>query len=115
MKLLPITYNKYGYRFDLYERTGDVAVYEQSEPETGKVYAYEVFIVQKNEAGFRFGKDIEASESVPNSERWGKEAYTVVGFHKISQFVQILQNRLTEKAKNQIQRGTVASNFDDLP
>lgn len=114
MKQLPLTYNKYGYRFDLYTRLDDIAVYEQSDPKTGKVYAYEVFIVQKNEAGNRFGRDIEASESVPSTNEWGRDAFTVWTLDEATEKVAYLQQRLTERLKNQLQRGSGSSNLADL-
>lgn len=114
MKRLPDTYTKGDYVYQCISRDEDIAIYSQNDKVTGKLYAYEVFIIQKNEAGFRFGKDFEATESVPNSERWGKEAYTVREFDKIPEFIEILQQRLTERVKNQIQRGTVGAKIDDL-
>lgn len=67
-------YKKFGYTFSQVSRVGDVAIYAQESD--GKVFGYEVFIIQKNEENTRFGKTFPASESVPPTSAWGKEAFT---------------------------------------
>lgn len=77
MKPLADTYKKNGYIFHLVERDGDVAIYSQNDPDSGKTVAYEVFEVQKNEERVISGVSIPASESVPSNESWGKKGYTL--------------------------------------
>lgn len=82
---------------ELLTREGDVAVFSQSGD--GKVYGYEVVIVQKNEAGERFGVKFEASESVPPTSAWGKEAYTCRSIENVPTFVDILKQRIHNRFK----------------
>ena len=100
MKQLESNYKKYGYNFRQIEREGDIAIYEQSDPETGKVYAFEIFIIQKNEASEIFGNSVEARESVPSTEKWGKEAFTTWTLKEALDKKNILKNRLTQRLAN---------------
>lgn len=113
MRPLTNTYKKSGYVYTLVTRQGNVAAYEQRDDETGQVYGYEVFIVQFNEARDIFGKHFEANESVPNSEKWGTEAYTCRHKEDIAQFLTILQARIDQRIQNAFKRSTYSQNLAD--
>ncbi len=77
MEKLPVQYVKNTFRYDLISRDGDVAIYSQTMPETGKLIGYEVFEVQKKEAFSLNGYDYPAKEAVPSANQWGQMAFTV--------------------------------------
>lgn len=99
MRPLKTNYRKNSYDFNLIEREGDVAIYEQIEPESGKKIGYEVFEVLKNKARTIAGRDIEATESCPNNEQWGKFGYTVYDFLDAKEKQGILSTRIKERKK----------------
>lgn len=110
---LPATYSKHGYTMTLHYRTDDIAVYSQRDPETDQVYGYEVFIIQKFEDRTMFGNVIPARESVPPSEKWGTEAYTVRDGAQIVRLEAILAERLKQRRQNAFKRETYSENRAD--
>lgn len=104
MKPLPISYNKNGFTFNQIIREGDVAVYEQIIPETGKRIAYEVFEVMKKKAATINGSIIEARETSPSNEQWGTNGFTVydLSHAKVKQGIlsQAIRNRQESKTCN---------------
>lgn len=78
MKSLPTKNIKKEYTYTLVERDEDRAIYSQSRGQ--KIYAYEVFIIKKQNAGkVNFGGnlvDIEDKEKFPKNEDFGKTAWT---------------------------------------
>jgi hypothetical protein len=95
MKTLATVFRKQGFDYTQLRRTGDIAVYEQSQD--GKLIAYEVFEVQKNEAREIAGVLIPASESVPGNNSWGKTAYTVWDSSEVPRFEAILQKKADDR------------------
>ena len=71
---LPSKYKKWGYTFEKIKREGDVAIYSQSI--SGKVVAYEVFIVQKKKAIKVEDHIIQAREAAPPASKWGELGHT---------------------------------------
>lgn len=95
---LPSSYTKKGFVYQFVSRDGDVAAYRQMDDETGKVYGYEVFIVQKQQAGFIMGRAIEAKELVPGSSDWGTNAFTVRSADEIPSMFVRLQQKLYNRS-----------------
>jgi len=77
MEKLQLEYKKYGNNHKQIYRQGDIAIYEMTSPETGRVLGYEVFEVIKKKERVIAGKQIAASEATPPSEDWGYKGYTV--------------------------------------
>ena len=67
MKKLGDKYKKNGYEFTLIERTGQVAIYSQIVPETGRLIAFDVFEVQKYPEKIIAGKIFPAFEATPSN------------------------------------------------
>lgn len=99
MRTLSTSYKKNGHLFNLIEREGDIAIYEQIEPDSGKRIAYEVFEIQRNEARTIAGKDIEAGESCPGNEQWGRQGFTVYDLKDAKEKQGILAARVEERKK----------------
>ncbi|HMT75797.1 MAG TPA: hypothetical protein PKA77_17115 [Chitinophagaceae bacterium] len=76
MKILELQYKKNGYDHRQIFRQDDIAIYETTTPESGRVIGYEVFIIQKNKSRVIAGQQIAASESTPSNEQWGKSGWT---------------------------------------
>lgn len=76
MRPLPLTYKKHGYTFHQVKREGNVAIYEQVNPDDGKTVGFEVFEVIQHEEKAAFGKVFEAHEAPPYTEQWGTIAFT---------------------------------------
>lgn len=97
--MIPIstTYRKNGYNFSQVSRTGDVAVYAQVDPDSGKAVAYEVFIVQKRKEFTIAGNTIPAKEGCPSNEQWGAEGYTVHTIPQATVKEAILQKRVDDR------------------
>ena len=85
MEKLPVQYVKNTFRYDLISRDGDVSIYSQTMPETGKLIGYEVFEVQKKEAFSLNGYDYPAKEAVPSTTQWGQTAFTVFDLSRAKQ------------------------------
>ena len=85
MKTLPNTFSKNTFDYQLVSRDGDVAIYSQTMPETGKLIGYEVFEVQKKEAFSLNGYDYPAKEAVPSANQWGQMAFTVFDLSRAKQ------------------------------
>jgi hypothetical protein len=65
-----------GFTFQLVARQGDIVLFAKIQPHH-KAPSYEVVIVQKHEAHtWPDGKTSPAREAMPNSEAWGKQAWT---------------------------------------
>lgn len=97
MKILGDKYKKNGYEFTLIERTGQVAIYSQIVPETGRLIAFEVFEVQKYPEKIIAGKIIPAFEATPSNEQWGLKGYTVHTFFEAKKKGAILQERIRKR------------------
>lgn len=93
MRTLATEYRKNSYDFKQVSREGGIAIYEQIDPDTKKIVAYEVFEVQKNASRVIAGVTIEAGESTPSNEQWGKSGYTVWTLAEAAKKVDILRNR----------------------
>ena len=75
MKTLPKQFRKGGFDYILVERIGNAAIYRQTKlPALHE--CYEVGRIRQNKAREAFGRQIEASESWPSSEEWGRLAWT---------------------------------------
>lgn len=96
MRRLPNVYTKGDYLYRCISRDEDIAIYSQYDKETDKLYAYEIFIVQKRKATVFKGKQIEPYEAVPSSEMWGTAAYTVSKFEEIGGFIEKLKAKINE-------------------
>ena len=105
MQLLPTTYNKNGFTFNQVNREGDVAIYEQIMPETGKRIAYEVFEVLKKPPVTINGIDIPERETCPGNEQWGNHGFTVYDLtsakEKQAQIAKKIVNRQESKTVKQ--------------
>lgn len=77
MEPLPLEYKKYGFLFKQIKRVENVAIYSQSDVETGQFHGYEVFIIQEQPATEIYGRFYEAKENVPGSSQWGQLGFTV--------------------------------------
>lgn len=85
MEKLPVQYVKNTFRYDLISRDGDVSIYSQTMPETGKLIGYEVFEVKKNPPFSINGYDYPAKEAVPSTTQWGQMAFTVFDLSRAKQ------------------------------
>jgi len=77
MRKLEIQFNKNGYHHQQVYRQGDIAIYELTSLETGRILGYEVFEVQKFPERIIKGKMIDESEGTPSNEQWGIKGFTV--------------------------------------
>jgi hypothetical protein len=75
MKPLAAEFQKGKFIHKLIKREGDVAIYSRKAPNHQDEH-YEVVVIQKHEAGHRFGMDFEAAEGYPPSEAWGTSGWT---------------------------------------
>jgi hypothetical protein len=82
MTPLPTTYRKNGYDYELIERKNDTAIFSQKDG--GKIIAFEVFEVIKQKEWSAFGKTYPPKETIPPTESWGTNAFTV---HSLSDAV----------------------------
>ena len=74
MKPLATTFRKTGYDYQQIDRVGDVAIFSQAQG--GRVFAWEVVVVQKCPDREIAGKPIPAHEALPGAELWGREGWT---------------------------------------
>ena len=74
MRKLEIQFYKNGYHHQQVYRQGDIAIYELTSLETGRILGYEVFEVQKFPERIIKGKMIDESEGTPSNEQWGLKA-----------------------------------------
>jgi hypothetical protein len=98
------TYKKNSYEFNLIERDGDVAIYEQIDPDTKQRVAFEVFEILKWPDREISGVKIAAREGTPSNEQWGKNGYTVWTIDEAIKKKELLKSKLSEReqtAKNQ--------------
>lgn len=88
-------YKKNGFSYTILKRKGQVALAHgiSTTSET-----WEVIHIRQNEAGERFGKMFEASESPPGNNEWGSRGFTcsslVMGERKFD--LEVAINRLKE-------------------
>jgi hypothetical protein len=66
-------YKRNGYEFAITERSGDVCL---AVGRKGKITTYEVFIMQHNAERIIAGVTIQASQSPPGNEQWGRKGWT---------------------------------------
>ena len=93
-KVLPDFYRKNTFDFALIKRSGDVAIFSQSDE--GVIYGFEVFEIRKQKET-QFGKiHYEAKERVPSNEEWGTNAFTC---HTLEQ-AEIKMAKILETIKN---------------
>ena len=82
MKILPLNTDfprrVDGWTLRIVERTGDVALVRKTHPEV-TAPAWEVAIVQHNEAREIGGKHVEAGESLPGANAFGQKAWAPTG------------------------------------
>ncbi len=76
-KPLPTAYSKNSFRYELLERTPLVALYRQSDAETGKLVAFEVCRVLRHDGRVIAGQAVPAAEFLPSTEQWGQQAWTL--------------------------------------
>lgn len=76
MKPLGPTYAKNTFHYDVIARRGRYAIAEQRQKPGWRVLAYEVFIVRRVKEAKMFGTVVEAHESVPSNEEWGRLGWT---------------------------------------
>lgn len=75
MRKLPETFKKSGFDYLLIERQRNAAIYRQTKlPALWE--CYEVGKIRQNPAREAFGVQIEAAESWPSSEEWGRNGWT---------------------------------------
>lgn len=74
VKPLSATYRKGGFLWTVVERVGNVALATQESPAVAPRWS--VFIVQQNPDREMGGKAIEAAESMPGAESWGRLGWT---------------------------------------
>ena len=74
MKPLPATYRKDGFLWTVQGRVGNVALATQESDTVPPRWS--VFVVQQNEAHVIAGVTIEAAESMPGKESWGRLGWT---------------------------------------
>jgi len=77
MKRLPQVFQKNGYEHQIVWRDADYAITEVRDEDTKKVFCLEVFEIQKHEEKTIGDRTIEARESTPSNEDWGKKGFTV--------------------------------------
>lgn len=77
MKKIQLQYNKNGNHHRQIFRLNDIAIYEMTSPENGRILGYEVFEVQKFRQRQIAGRMIEASEGTPSNEQWGIKGFTI--------------------------------------
>lgn len=69
-------FNRRGFDYRLVKRSEHIAMFEQWAD--GRLHAYEVFRIQRNDARVIGGKAVAASESPPSDEMWGKRGWTLL-------------------------------------
>lgn len=99
MQTLPDNYRKNGYEFNLIERNGDVAIYEQIEPITQRRVAYEVFEVMKYPERVIAGQTVIAREGTPSNEMWGQFGFTIWSLDDARQKKDLLTTKLEERIR----------------
>lgn len=101
MKPLPQQYRKNSYDFNLVEREGDVAIYEQIDPDTKRRVAFEVFEVLKKPERNIGERVVEANEGCPSNEDWGTFGFTVwtleAAKEKQKMLLENIQNRIKKR------------------
>jgi len=71
---IPQTYKLHGFTFNLLERDGNVALYEQIDGKASQ--GYEVVVITFAKERECFGKTMPAAEQLPNANRWGALGWT---------------------------------------
>ena len=75
-KPLQVRFRHNGFDYHQIAREGDVAIYEQTWPDSENV-CYEVVRIRSRE-GFKIGDEfIEPAEVYPKSEAWGEDGFTL--------------------------------------
>lgn len=82
MRTLELEFKQSGYSYVQEKREGLVAMYKQINPDTNKLVAYEVFVIQELPEGFVGPKKYPqpARENPPGKEQWGRLGWTI--WHK---------------------------------
>lgn len=76
MTPLPLTFKSNGFEFTQVCRDGQLAIYSKRQPDWAKdALIYEVVRIKRNETYAIHGHAIEAHESYPKSEAWGKDGF----------------------------------------
>ena len=75
MKQLETQVKSKGFVFEILERTEFAAIQSQKCQDSGRLVAYEVFRINKNEERQISGVKIAASESRPSNEQFGTSAW----------------------------------------
>ena len=89
MKILSKEFSKNGFTYKQVWREGNVAIYQQGR---GNVMweRYEIGRIRQNQSRTVFGKVLEASESWPCSEEWGRLAYTEMDLRRAKERTLVL-------------------------
>lgn len=109
MEVLPIEYKKYGYTYKQVIREGDVAIYSQFVENKTEPLAYNVFIVQKQQASTIYNRQYPAKETPPGNSLWGIYGYTCQTLERALFRLNQFKERINSK---QLQSGVVEDNED---
>lgn len=90
MKTIPQEFNKYGYRYILVTRLGEVAIYSQ-EKESHR--NFEVMIIRKRKADNDFTGTKAGDEYMPSPEEWGVYGWTLTTYEEAIQKVRSLSGK----------------------
>lgn len=90
MKTIPQEFNKYGYRYTLVTRLGEVAIYSQ-EKESHR--NFEVMIIRKRKADNDFAGTKAGDEYMPSPEEWGVYGWTLTTYEEAIQKVRSLSGK----------------------
>jgi hypothetical protein len=77
-KPIETSFRRDGFDYRQIQRTGDVAIFEQSKPGVKPTWL-EVVIIRRHGEREVFGKRVEPMEAYPGSEQWGTYGWTFRG------------------------------------
>lgn len=98
MKRIPKVYERNGFRYESLGRLKDVALYSQTDMESGIIVGYEVVIIKHYKEGQKvFGKDVTGHEYLPAQSKWGRFGFTFYKLESATRKMIQLANRELDK------------------
>lgn len=99
---LPQIYQKNGYAHEIIFRDEVYAITKLTSNEDGRFICYEVFKIKKNKTTTLKGSIVEARESTPSNEAWGKDGYSVRTLEDAYKKIEIFKQRQWKSGKKEV-------------
>lgn len=99
---LPQTYKKNGYQHEIVFRDDVYAITKLTSIEDGRFICYEVFKIKKTKTITLNNNIIEARETTPSNEAWGKDGYSVRTLEDAYKKIELFKQRKWKSGKKEV-------------